>query len=292
MKNNITKKFNSRCGASIMIALVIFLLCALAGASAFIMAASNAGRYSHKNEQEYYSVSSAALMIVDMLDELKYTSYNVKYEYERQWSYEEGEHGGTDSYKLTIPDLNSETDSEKDNRMSNATTIRVTSKLDLCREIRKQCDLLVPYLYVPNEWYLMAKAHPYGEEPPTEKPENAPASISYKFNITVEDKSGNQDTTFGKVDCELVMNANCDLIFIFSSENSNEEESKEYSISVYWKAEVNSVPTAEKPVYKYVDLDANGHYTTGSLTEEHNLKVTVQWNKENVTISRGEAVGK
>ena len=61
-------KRNTR-GATMLIALLVFLIAALSGTIALTMAASNAGRYTHEKEdqQAYLSVISAGNLILDRL---------------------------------------------------------------------------------------------------------------------------------------------------------------------------------------------------------------------------------
>lgn len=61
----IKAKLNSKRGVSLLLALLLFLLCALSGAAALTAAGSNIGRYSYMIEyqQEYLSVSSAAKLL-------------------------------------------------------------------------------------------------------------------------------------------------------------------------------------------------------------------------------------
>ena len=70
------KKLNNRRGASILIALLLFLICALAGAAAITAAASNMGRYEYliKNQQTYLSVSSAAQLFREGFDGITATA--------------------------------------------------------------------------------------------------------------------------------------------------------------------------------------------------------------------------
>lgn len=59
------EKLHSARGASLLFALLVFLVCALAGAAALTAAASNAGRYSHlrDDQQKYLTLSSAAKLV-------------------------------------------------------------------------------------------------------------------------------------------------------------------------------------------------------------------------------------
>ena len=70
MKHCVCKKFSLRRGASVLIALLVFFLAALAGTIALTMAASNAGRYTHEtdDQQSYLSVASAAKLILSKLE--------------------------------------------------------------------------------------------------------------------------------------------------------------------------------------------------------------------------------
>lgn len=256
-----------------MIALIIFLLCALAGASAFIMAASNAGRYSHENDQEYYSVSSAALLMVEIMDDLTYTSKEIKYDYERSWErLEDGsEHTTSEGYTLTMP-------AETGEMTMAHSTLRNETKFKLCETIKEQCDKLVRYLNVPDEWYLRVR----GQEGAPTRPEKVD-TVSFEFTITVQDNNKQNDERFGTVNCKLIMADNYNLLLTFDGGGG------EYSITVYWVATVSADPKTNKPVYTYAESE-NGVYRTGSLKEEHTLNVVANWKKKNVTISRGEAI--
>lgn len=261
-----------------MIALVVFLLCGLAGASAFIMASSNAGRHSHSDEQQYYTVSSAALMVVDLLDGLTYTSQEVSYDYERKWNYADGAHTDSDSYKLTVPQLAPSGDAGK-GTVSGAAVCESGSSLKLADTIASQCDKIVPFAYVPDKWYLSVREQAGAPV----KPESV-APISYVFTIRVEDGTGGAQ--FDTVQCRLVMTANCDLSLTFRGEGD------EYSMTAYWTADVKPVQTTGEPQYEYADGGAvvNGEYTNGSMTQHGTLRVIVTWTQDRVTISRGEAI--
>ena len=69
MKHNVIKKLYSRRGATMLIAILVFLIAVLSGTIALTMAASNAGRYTHEkdDQQAYLSVASAANIILDRL---------------------------------------------------------------------------------------------------------------------------------------------------------------------------------------------------------------------------------
>ncbi len=66
---NLRLRSASRRGATVLIAILVFLLAALSGTIALTMATSNAGRYTHEKEdqQAYLAVASAAKLICKKL---------------------------------------------------------------------------------------------------------------------------------------------------------------------------------------------------------------------------------
>lgn len=63
------RKVKSRSGASLMFAILVFMLCVLAGTAALTAAAANSGRYTHlRGEQQMYlAVNSAAKLMENQL---------------------------------------------------------------------------------------------------------------------------------------------------------------------------------------------------------------------------------
>lgn len=72
----IREKLRSESGASILLALLFFLLCAMVGASVLMAAASNAGksRSGREEQQKYLTLSSAMQLVCDELTSAKYTA--------------------------------------------------------------------------------------------------------------------------------------------------------------------------------------------------------------------------
>lgn len=72
----IREKLRSESGASILLALLFFLLCAMVGASVLMAAASNAGksRSNREEQQKYLTLSSALQLVCDELTAAKYTA--------------------------------------------------------------------------------------------------------------------------------------------------------------------------------------------------------------------------
>ena len=85
----IFNKLKNRQGVTILFALLVFLLCILAGTAALTAAASNAGRYTHleSDQQKYLSVSSAADLLRGQLSDQGFKA-EIKYVETYEWWYE------------------------------------------------------------------------------------------------------------------------------------------------------------------------------------------------------------
>lgn len=74
--NRIRNKLRGESGASLLLALLFFLLCGMVGASVLAAAASNGGTW-HGNQveqQRYFAVSSALRLVCDQLEKAEYTA--------------------------------------------------------------------------------------------------------------------------------------------------------------------------------------------------------------------------
>lgn len=284
-------RLNPRKGASIAIALLIFLLLSLAGVSALLMASANAGRYSHadENRQAYYSVSSAALLMVDLLDGLTYRSAETEYRETHETQYTEGaepERVTSDTYTLNILTWDAEKGYVLKDETQRAGSIALPQRSasetaseaaerqlmeagKLVRTISLQCDRTVPYLSVPQEWY--GAADPSGK---TRAENFMPSDVSVSFTVTPSDGA------FGTVQGKLTMHANYDLTFTFEARS---ESGAGYCMSVLWTADVSKTETQGETVVTYTE---RGDVATVSAART--LSVNAVWKKENVTISRGE----
>lgn len=86
----IYKKLNNTRGASILFALLVFMICAFAGAAALTAAAANAGRFSHAEEDQrkYLSVASATNLLLEELSAPKLEISRAREE-TRTWTYDD-----------------------------------------------------------------------------------------------------------------------------------------------------------------------------------------------------------
>lgn len=97
----IREKLRSQSGASILLALLFFLLCSMVGASVLMAAASNAGKVnSSKEEQQKYLVLSSALRMV--CGELERAAYTVECKSAESITVEDYPSGGGVNDKLTV----------------------------------------------------------------------------------------------------------------------------------------------------------------------------------------------
>lgn len=284
-----------RRGASLVLALLIFLLCALAGASALIMAAANAGRYSHMedDQQPYYSVTSAAMLMIDLLDGATYTSAAINYVYERTWevtgSAGASDHPQEEKYTINILTKDYRFDTTAGKGVFNGKGMEGSG---LCTKLREYCDKLVPFLGVQDEWYktVSESLSREGFRP------QAKDYLDYTLKITPQDA----EDVFGTVVCRVIMQEDYNLIFSFvyqgaadgssgSGSGSGDTGSKGslYAANVYWEAEVTQTTESKQSEVVYTQDGSLGSMTT---TNTKTIKVT--WGRANATISRGEAVGK
>ena len=72
----VKEKLKSNSGATILFAILVFMLCILAGTGALTAAAANSGRYTHlkADQQQYLSVSSAAKLLKGELSGKTFTA--------------------------------------------------------------------------------------------------------------------------------------------------------------------------------------------------------------------------
>ena len=68
--NRIKKKLRSQTGASLTFALLLFLVCAVVGSAVLVAGTAAAGRMSKiaEMDQRYYSVNSAARLLIELID--------------------------------------------------------------------------------------------------------------------------------------------------------------------------------------------------------------------------------
>lgn len=90
---HIYEKLKSSCGASMIFALLIFVMCLLAGTVALSAASANVGRYTHlvQEQMQYFSVASALEILQSQMDDRVETNpikVTVKYVEEEKWWYE------------------------------------------------------------------------------------------------------------------------------------------------------------------------------------------------------------
>lgn len=80
MQKRLTEKLKSERGASLSLALLLFMVCAVIGSIVLVAATTAAGRLSdmQQADQRYFSVQSAAHLLIDELDGQSYTMTREK----------------------------------------------------------------------------------------------------------------------------------------------------------------------------------------------------------------------
>lgn len=263
------KKLSGKKGASMILALLIVLISTFAGAGVITMAATNMGRYAHDtdDQQAYYSVTSAAILIRDTLAKAQYTSQNAEYKYESKWEYtaaggeygdnEKGEHKLTEDYTL---------------KFNGSGSFELTGDNVFGAKIVSHMDNVFQSRSIPDEWYNNANATlAEGEQKKLDKPQVSTANFS--FTITSDKIS------IGTVNATLIIYDNYDLLFSFLFQAGN---SKLYSVSLYMESEVNDVTKT--------DVKSDPTSSSASETNTTTKHVEVKWPADKATISRGEAI--
>lgn len=80
------EKLHSRRGATILLALLFFLVCMLVAASVLMAAVSNAGklRSNYEQQQKYLALSSALRLVTDQIEKAEYTGTYKSYEWDEK----------------------------------------------------------------------------------------------------------------------------------------------------------------------------------------------------------------
>lgn len=299
----ILRKRNWRRGASLALALLIFMLSALAGITALTMSMANVGRYSHAadDQQPYYTVSSAALLVVDLLDGTIYTSPEVEYRGIREWQHQTdgavSGHPQSERYTLNLFADDSQGWAWADKRgtierayldaeqKEHTTSDHPLGTTGILTKLIDHCDSLVPYLIVPQEWYstLRFRDRDGKEQDPAIKVSDFRPETGLDYTFTVEAAG------YGDITGRLVMDADFNILLSFARREdvaSSDKANSFYSINVYWTA-----TTTVKTDSEQADFTYTGDGETGSQTSLQKKQVTVRWDKKNVQISRGEAIG-
>lgn len=306
------KKKNFRRGASIVIAILIFMLCALAGVTALTMSMSNGGRYSHgEDRQPYYAVSSAALLLLDMMDKTSYTSYEIQYTYQRHWEYDTTDpnnaHPQDDGYQINLlkkddetgayvkdsngkpvlktrAELGAEKNSDnKDNKSNMNIANRGEGESKSSKDTRHALESSKLYDEI-RDWcdklvpYLSVPQEwystlDYGSADDEIKTEDFMPTSQLDFEFTVSSPEA------GDVKARLIMSSNYNLIISLSY---NEGGKSLFAVNIYWEADVTEKTDSEDADYDY------GGGKEGWQTITQTKVVTVTYNKSRAKVSRGE----
>ena len=201
----ILNKLKNRQGVTILFALLVFLLCILAGTAALTAAASNAGRYTHleSDQQKYLSISSAADLLRGELSDQGFKA-EIKYVETYEWWYEPVEE--TESSEGSDPPDESESAEEEETVeyiLQEKTSYELTEPVyeyevndawEKSEEVSSMFKTLMDdYLkskffneVVPEEWYTNAKEHSKTGSSLPDKPD-AVSNLSRKLSVNGTD---------------------------------------------------------------------------------------------------------
>ncbi len=263
----ITRKLKDKKGVSILLALLIIMICAVAGAGAISMAAANVGRYSHaaEEQQAYYSVTSAATLVRDVFDKVRYTSRGVEFATSTITVYDEAAHNHTKTTSSAMKYSSGAAVMESTSEDANAQGILQSG---LGSAITYQFNKIVPFKNVPDDWYERAEGTTDVTRP------SSISAYSHEYTIT------SSDISIGTVVGRLFIYDDYNLSFSFTLGTGSGNEV--YSVSLYLSAEV-----------KEDTQTAITHSETTNEEREINTttrKVIVTWPKALATISRGQVV--
>ncbi len=259
---------NFKRGASLAVALIIFLVCALAGSLALATASANAGRYAggKRDGQSYYTVTSAALLLADIFDGMEYGLDNVVF-FETQPAEDGQDYAcGLNIFKRgTLPQDGITDLSECGRTFGIPHAADESPRLYAAREdmaassmaelIGLRCDSLAPRLSIPQEWYERMGGNPYEGSP-------TPDAVVQNFTVGAE---GLEEVTVS-----LQMEGSYNLTFLLAAGGG-----EPYAVKMYWEA------TVEEDVQT-----SRGGQTGETVTRTKSLKV--KWEKKNITMSRTE----
>lgn len=265
----LVKKLRSDGGASLLFAMLVFALCALAGTVMLTSAAANVGRYTHleAEQQQYLSVASALDLLQAQMDE-KPVTVKLTYTEIYTWSRPPGDPSGmtentTCTLALTEPDLSA-----------------TGAELGFYQKL-----MLLDPACVPEEWYddpnrtAGSYARPTAPTGTETKEYTVDLDEAYKgvdgaaylYKVNAEYTEGTADTTGGPVDP-----TNYSLTLVLSAEG---EDGKYYPIQVVWPGEVTTERTTTVTTTGDTTADSGTRTTTTVLT------CTLKWSKENRVIT-------
>ncbi len=259
MQLTLIKKLQSNKGASLMVALLLFLVCAAVGAVILAAAAATAGRMSEraKMDQRYYSVSSAAELLANQLCDKE-----VKIERIRTTTAEAVlTFNGTD-VTLGTPDIHTD------------------YKTYVNRSINTQ-----PFIGSMNDLsFLSARAVIllYGSNLSTGL--NTEDAMQYTFSneetgngISLNHGSGYSDLTIGNINWKMESNGTLKLTI-----SSGEENTDRYSIVLTLIPEINErAETLEEPPVTALDPSTGQFIQTTTTTTTKTS--TIKWKVGGIT---------
>ena len=267
---HIYEKLKSSCGASMIFALLIFVMCVLAGTVALSAASANVGRYTHlvQEQRQYFSVASALELLQSQLDDRVETNpikVAVKYVEEEKWWYE------PDSATPPTYTLRSETT----HALELVPALPAGEKLDYYQyQLLEKC--------MPAEWRTDWDALKTGISP-------TPLSFEKKYKVHLDESTlGASPPSWSEslYPVDVTVNNGADDGNYTLEMHLTTESGDGYPLKVVWTGEADTdtktetVTTGGKPTDPGVTHDSEGKRTTTTT-----LTCTLRWSAEDRVIT-------
>ena len=266
----ISEKLKSTRGASLLFALLIFMLCVLVGVSSLTAASANAGRYTHasSDQQKYLSTASAVNLLRGELGDKEFTATAV-FTKTLTWTktpvyvdvggnmqlvgynYEE-----KIEYKLEFPETQFGGDGDGD-----------ANKL-IGVLMKEYCEKMFKSTVVPGEWYTLAK-------------DTAPAvpDVPDDQTLTLNGSTDELKEQLGEAKATVSTNDN----YAMTVAVGMGDDAGYYSTSIYLPAQKHE-ETSET-------VTRSGNEYSGQEITETTLTFKIEWPDDDVIVVRGTIGG-
>lgn len=251
---HLTQKLKSQRGASMLFALLVFLLCMLAGVAALTAAAANVGRYTHleKEQRQYFSTSSALALLQSELDAAAALTVTATYTETQNWQYDGS--ATTPTYGTPVCELTLSPKAEDLNYYQ--------------RLLLQNC--------VPTEW---RDAYTEGPFP---APDFPLLGLEYKYTIKPDPTSfaaGLPDAADTLYPVEVTLNG-VDGSYMLQMDLTTGEDDA-YPLHVVWSGEAETETKSQTTITgNPADPDSSGTRTTVTT-----LTCTLRWPAENRAVT-------
>ena len=250
----VREKLKSTRGASVLFALLVFILCMFAGVAALVAASSNIGRFAHAeaDQQQYLSVGSAVELLKDELGtaKLEFSRELIK---TRQWSHT----------TITDPATGEITaiDTDETTYALEETVLPADSSSLLAKLVEEACRDVFEAKYVPADWYTKTD-----NDIPA-----LPGSLTKTFTVTAANDN--------LVDVHAALEMNPASCMITVTLWAGEEDTGAYKATVLLPVKVTQSNTTLPPV-------TTGNANNGETVTATTVTATLEWPGDGIMITK------